>query len=105
LLVFEGTYVRTHLHRRRDTTAASTSRGCATRRCRSCSTSTTQCTSWWPGWHGHDPAVSLSNYLHAKADELRAAGNALFGWAGQPYRLACTGTFRRHRPPNAVRGC
>jgi len=25
------------------------------------------------GWHGHDPAVSLSIYSEAKADELRAA--------------------------------
>ena len=30
-------------------------------------------------WHGHDPAVSLSIYSDAKADELRAAGAALFG--------------------------
>jgi hypothetical protein len=34
-------------------------------------------------WHGHDPAVSLSIYSDAKADELRAAGAALFnGGAG-----------------------
>lgn len=31
------------------------------------------------GWHGHDPAVSLSIYSDAKADELRAAGASLFG--------------------------
>lgn len=31
------------------------------------------------GWHGHDPAVSLSIYSEAKADELRAAGESLFG--------------------------
>jgi integrase len=30
-------------------------------------------------WHGHDPAVSLSIYADAKADELRAAGASLFG--------------------------
>ena len=30
-------------------------------------------------WHGHDPAVSLSIYADAKADELRAAGTSLFG--------------------------
>jgi hypothetical protein len=30
-------------------------------------------------WHGHDPAVSLSIYSDAKADELRAAGASLFG--------------------------
>jgi integrase len=30
-------------------------------------------------WHGHDPSVSLSIYSEAKADELRAAGAALFG--------------------------
>ncbi|OBC07565.1 integrase [Mycobacterium sp. 852013-50091_SCH5140682] len=30
-------------------------------------------------WHGHDPAVSLSIYSDAKADELRAAGSSLFG--------------------------
>ena len=30
-------------------------------------------------WHGHDPAVSLSIYSEAKADELRAAGASLFG--------------------------
>jgi integrase len=29
-------------------------------------------------WHGHDPAVSLSIYSDAKADELRAAGESLF---------------------------
>lgn len=29
-------------------------------------------------WHGHDPAVSLSIYSDAKADELRAAGASLF---------------------------
>lgn len=31
------------------------------------------------GWHGHDPAVSLSIYSDAKAAELRAAGEALLG--------------------------
>lgn len=31
------------------------------------------------GWHGHDPAVALSIYADAKADELRAAGASLFG--------------------------
>jgi integrase len=31
------------------------------------------------GWHGHDPAVSLSIYADAKADEMRAAGASLFG--------------------------
>ena len=31
------------------------------------------------GWHGHDPAVSLSIYSEAKAAELRAAGESLFG--------------------------
>jgi hypothetical protein len=31
------------------------------------------------GWHGHDPAVSLSIYSDAKADELRTAGASLFG--------------------------
>ena len=30
-------------------------------------------------WHGHDPAVLLSIYSDAKADELRAAGASLFG--------------------------
>ena len=30
-------------------------------------------------WHGHDPAVLLSIYSDAKADELRAAGTSLFG--------------------------
>ena len=30
-------------------------------------------------WHGHDPAMSLSIYSDAKADELRAAGASLFG--------------------------
>ncbi len=30
-------------------------------------------------WHGHDPAVSLSSYSDAKADELRAVGASLFG--------------------------
>jgi integrase len=30
-------------------------------------------------WHGHDPAVSLSIYSDAQADDLRAAGEALFG--------------------------
>jgi integrase len=30
-------------------------------------------------WHGHDPAVSLSIYSEAKAAELRAAGESLFG--------------------------
>ena len=30
-------------------------------------------------WHGLDPAVSLSIYSDAKADELRAAGASLFG--------------------------
>jgi integrase len=30
-------------------------------------------------WHGHDPAVSLSVYSDAKAAELRAAGESLFG--------------------------
>ncbi|UXA10750.1 site-specific integrase [Mycobacterium sp. SMC-8] len=30
-------------------------------------------------WHGHDPAVSLSIYSDAKADELKAASTALFG--------------------------
>ncbi len=30
-------------------------------------------------WHDHDPAVSLSIYSDAKADELRAAGTSLFG--------------------------
>jgi integrase len=30
-------------------------------------------------WHGHDPAVALSIYSEAKADELRAAGESLFG--------------------------
>lgn len=30
-------------------------------------------------WHGHDPAVSLSIYADAKADELKAAGASLFG--------------------------
>jgi integrase len=30
-------------------------------------------------WHGHDPAVSLSIYSHAKHAELRDAGAALFG--------------------------
>ncbi len=30
-------------------------------------------------WHGHDPAVSLSIYSEAKADELRAAAASLFG--------------------------
>jgi integrase len=30
-------------------------------------------------WHGHDPAVALSIYSDAKADELRAAGASLFG--------------------------
>lgn len=30
-------------------------------------------------WHGNDPAVSLSIYSDAKADELRAAGASLFG--------------------------
>lgn len=30
-------------------------------------------------WHGHDPAVSVSIYAEAKADELRAAGASLFG--------------------------
>ena len=30
-------------------------------------------------WHGHDPAVSLSIYSDAKADELRVAGASLFG--------------------------
>jgi integrase len=29
-------------------------------------------------WHGHDPAVTLSIYADAKADELRAAGAKLF---------------------------
>jgi integrase len=29
-------------------------------------------------WHGHDPAVLLSIYSDAKADELRAAGASLF---------------------------
>ena len=29
-------------------------------------------------WHGHNPAVSLSIYADAKADELRAAGEGLF---------------------------
>lgn len=31
------------------------------------------------GWHGHSPTVSLSIYSDANADELRAAGAALFG--------------------------
>ena len=31
------------------------------------------------GWHGHDPAVLLSIYSDAKADELRAASASLFG--------------------------
>lgn len=31
------------------------------------------------GWLGHDPAVLLSIYADAKADELRAAGASLFG--------------------------
>ena len=31
------------------------------------------------GWHGHDPAVSLSIYADAKADEMRAAGASLSG--------------------------
>ncbi|GAC69733.1 tyrosine-type recombinase/integrase [Gordonia soli] len=35
------------------------------------------------GWHGHDPAVSLSIYPDAKADELRAAGASLFGSAAK----------------------
>ncbi len=30
-------------------------------------------------WHGHDPAVLLSIYSDAKADELPAAGASLFG--------------------------
>ena len=30
-------------------------------------------------WHGHDPAVLLSIYSDAKADELRAASASLFG--------------------------
>ena len=30
-------------------------------------------------WLGHDPAVLLSIYADAKADELRAAGTSLFG--------------------------
>ena len=30
-------------------------------------------------WHGHTPAISLGTYSDAKADELRAAGAALFG--------------------------
>lgn len=30
-------------------------------------------------WHGHDPAVLLSIYADAKADELRAASATLFG--------------------------
>lgn len=30
-------------------------------------------------WHGHDPAVSLSIYSDAQQDDLRAAGEALFG--------------------------
>jgi integrase len=30
-------------------------------------------------WLGHDPAVLLSIYADAKADELRAAGGTLFG--------------------------
>lgn len=30
-------------------------------------------------WHVHDPAVALSIYSDAKADELRAAGASLFG--------------------------
>jgi len=29
-------------------------------------------------WRGHDPAVTLSIYADAKADELRAAGAKLF---------------------------
>lgn len=29
-------------------------------------------------WHGHDPAVSLSVYSDAKADELRVVGESLF---------------------------
>jgi len=29
--------------------------------------------------HGHDPAVLLSSYSDAKADELRAVGASLFG--------------------------
>ena len=31
------------------------------------------------GWHGNDPAVSLSIYSDAKADELLSAGASLFG--------------------------
>jgi integrase len=31
------------------------------------------------GWHGHDPAVSLSIYSDAQPDDLRAAGTALYG--------------------------
>ena len=30
-------------------------------------------------WHGHDPAVLLSIYSDAEADELRAASASLFG--------------------------
>lgn len=30
-------------------------------------------------WHGHDPAVLLSIYSDANANELRAAGASLFG--------------------------
>jgi integrase len=30
------------------------------------------------GWHGHDPAVSLSVYSHAQPEDLRAAGATLF---------------------------
>jgi hypothetical protein len=31
------------------------------------------------GWHGHDPAVSLSIYSEAQPDDLRAAAASLFG--------------------------
>jgi integrase len=31
------------------------------------------------GWHGHNPAVSLSVYSHAQPEDLRAAGESLFG--------------------------
>ncbi|MBY6675316.1 site-specific integrase [Rhodococcus sp. BP-332] len=31
------------------------------------------------GWHGHDPAVSLSIYSSALPEDLRAAGSSLFG--------------------------
>jgi hypothetical protein len=30
------------------------------------------------GWHGHDPAVSLSIYSEAQPDDLRAAAASLF---------------------------